>query len=93
MLRNMRAFHAATHARRGQGEGPNARGAQTKQHLVQVGRRISNLNFVVFVIFVRDAFRRPVAPTALKAQAVNMASWEMDRSCNEAGAGIVSDKA
>ena len=62
LLLNMRAFHA--------------RGAQTKQHLIRVGRRISNLNFVVFVIFVRDAFQRRVAPIALKAQAVNMASWE-----------------
>ena len=90
LLRSMRAFHAAMHARRWR---PNAHGAQTKQHLIQVGRRISNLNFVVFVIFVRDAFQCRVAPIALKAQAVNMASWEMDRSCHEAGADIVSDKA
>ena len=79
LLRNMRAFHAC--------------GAQTKQHLIRVGCRLSNLKFVAFVIFVRDALRRRVAPIALKAQAVNMASWEMDRSCHEAGADIVSDKA
>ena len=79
LLRNMRAFHAC--------------GAQTKQHLIRVGRRLSNLKFVAFDIFVRDALRRRVAPIALKAQIVNMASWEMDRSCHEAGADIVSDKA
>jgi hypothetical protein len=93
LLRNMQAFHAALHARRGQGEGAKGRGAQTKQHLIQIGRRISNLNFVVFVIFVRDTFQRRVAPIALKAQAVNIASWEMDRLCHEAGADIVRDKA
>ena len=81
LLRSLKTFQAALHARRGQGEGTGRRGTQTKAHLISVGRRLTALNFVTFLVAVRDLLQTQVTPLALKAQAVEVTPWEMDRLC------------
>jgi hypothetical protein len=84
LLKNLKTFHAAMHARIGQAEGANRRGGQTKGALINVGRRVSALNFVVFTTAVRDLLRKRISPLAHKAQQVNIGAWAMDNACHTA---------
>lgn len=80
LLQSLRTYQAGLHARRGQAEG-HRRGAQSKTHLVSVGRRVTALNFVAFVVALSDVLRARVVPLAMRSQAVSGASWEMDSMC------------
>ena len=82
LCRSYRSFHGALVARRGQMEG--GRGAQTKTHLVAVGRRLSDAGFVAFILAAGDVLRLQVQPLALQAQSCRGASWDMHRACCKA---------
>ena len=81
LLQSLKTYQAGLHARRGQAEGPGRRGAQSKMHLVNVGRRVTALNFVTFLVALSDVLRTRVVPLAMRSQAVSGASWEMDSTC------------
>ena len=76
-----KTYQAGLHACHGRVEGPGRRGAQSKMHLVAVGRRVTALNFVAFLVALSDVLRTRVVPLAMRAQAVSGASWEMDGMC------------
>ncbi len=82
LMRSLKSYHAALHARRGQAEGADRRGAQSKAHLVAIGRRVTALSFVTFATAVGDVLRTRVTPLALRAQGIRGASWEMDSFCH-----------
>ena len=83
LLKTMKTFHASLHARVGQTEGAQRRGAQSKIGLINVGRRISALNFITFTLTVGDVMQKRIVPVALRSQQVDVGSWEMDRECHE----------
>ena len=79
LLKSLKTYQAGLHARRGQGEAADRRGSQTKKHLVDIGRRVTALNFITFAVAMSDMLRNRVVPLALKSQAIGGASWELDR--------------
>ena len=80
------------HARIAQSEGAQSRGGQTKGQLIKVGRRISALNFIVFMITTGDMLQNRIVPLAMQSQQVNVCSWEMDKQCHEVLAELRSDQ-
>ena len=89
LLKTHRTNHAAMHARIGQAQGPERRGGQTKQRLIEVGRRVSAVNFVTFLVGTADVLKHSVVPIAMMSQEVNVSSVRITRECREAHWKIV----
>ena len=79
LIKMHRTLHASMHARIGQSRA--RRSSQTVSHLIDVGRHISALDFVTFVVGVGDVLRTCVTPLALQAQRVGGSAREMDADC------------
>ena len=73
-------------------EGRHSRGSQTKTYLIRMGRRISALNFIVFLAAVGDHLQKRIVPLASKAQKAGVGSWEMDKECHRVLAEIRHDR-
>ena len=82
LIKMHRTLHAAMHARIGQSRA--RRSSQTISHLIDVGRQISALDFVTFVVGVGDVLRTCITPLALQAQRVGGSAREMDAACRSA---------
>ena len=86
LVKNLKSFIAGLHARIGQAEGPARRGSQTKKSLIKTGRRVSALNFVTFLVAMRDVLGQSVVPLALKSQKVDISAAQMEMQCRAARA-------
>ena len=92
LLKTQKNFHTAMHARIAQSEGAKSRGGQTKGQLINVGRRISALNFIVFMITTGDMLQNRIVPLAMQSQQVDVGPWAMNKQCHDVLADLRSDK-
>ena len=81
LLKTCRTFHAAMHARMGQATGPDGRGSQSQKKLMDVGRQLSALNFMVFLVGTGDVMRGCVVPLAMKSQQVGGSAQAIKQEC------------
>lgn len=68
LLDNFRSYHAAMHARLTQARGKRKHGSQKVAGLVDVGRRLTAVDFVVFLCGFHDIQRFRIRPVALDTE-------------------------
>ena len=79
---NLKAFSGGMHARLGAARGPDKSGAQSITRLIGVGRRLLDVNFVVFALAVGDTLRVRICPFAGVAQVVDATGMQAGGRCN-----------
>ena len=86
VTRNLEAIHAGIHARLGLARGGAS--AQSQHSLIELSRRVSAMNFVMFSLAVDDILQGHVSPLALAAQVSDAGALGVWRRASSTPAGL-----
>ena len=86
VVQHLAAVHGSMHARLGLAR--DGTGAQSQRYLIDLGRRTSSMNFVMFALAVDDVLRAYIVPLALAAQATQSGALSVWRRVAECTAGL-----
>ncbi len=77
LIHNFPVYHAGLQARLALTRGPRKTGSQTVQKLVDVGRRLTTVDFVTFLLLYHDIHWNRVSPFASAAEQLSLEPIEM----------------
>jgi hypothetical protein len=86
LLKTLKIVHGGMHARIASTQRPSGeakRGSQTVHSLVEIGRRMSQVNFVTFLLALDDGMHARVVPLANLSQRVDYGASEMDQQAHK----------
>ena len=77
LIQNFPIYHAGLQARHALSHGPDKTGSQTVKQLTVVGRRLTSVDFVAFLLLYHDLQDSRVAPFAAEAEKLSLEPTEI----------------